>query len=149
MTEFVSGVKAVPYSVNEIYPVLSDLTNLELVKDKLPEDKVKNLSFDKDSCTVNVSPIGDVTFEIVERLENNTIKLKGKNLPMELFFWIQLVEKSVDDTRMKLTIKADLNMFLKPMLSKPLTEGIEKIADMLASLPYRDIPSLKANKENQ
>ena len=68
---------------------------------------------------------------------------------MELFFWIQLVEKSVDDTRMKLTIKADLNMFLKPMLSKPLTEGIEKIADMLASLPYRDIPSLKANKENQ
>lgn len=149
MTEFVSGVKAIPYSVSEVYPILSDLTSLELVKDKLPEDKIKNLSFDKDSCTVNVSPIGDVTFEIIERTENDTIKLKGKNLPMEIYFWVQLVEKDADNTRMKLTIKADLNMFLKPMLSKPLTEGIEKIAEVLASLPYRDIQDRKINIENQ
>lgn len=145
MTEFVSDVKVIPYSTADIYPVLSDLTSLDLVKDKLPEDKIKNLSFDKDSCTINVSPVGDVTFEIVERTENNTIKFKGKNTPVDVTFWIQLQEKDVDDSRMKLTIKADLNVFLKPMLSKPLSEGVKKIADVLSQLPYKDIMEKKNN----
>ena len=34
---------------------------------------------------------------------------------------------------MKLTIKAELNMFIKGMVKKPLQEGIEKIADALAT----------------
>jgi hypothetical protein len=37
---------------------------------------------------------------------------------------------------MKLTIKADMNPFLKMMVAKPLQEGIEKIADMLAMAKY-------------
>lgn len=139
MTEFVSSIKKIPYSVTDIFNVLSDLNNLEFVKNKLPEDKIKNLTFDKDSCTVNVDPIGNLTFDIIERIENSTVKLKGKNMPAEMFLWIQLVEKSPMDSRLKLTIKADLNMFLKPMLSKPLREGIEKIAEELSKLPYKEI----------
>ncbi len=37
---------------------------------------------------------------------------------------------------MKLTIKAELNPFIKGMVSKPLTEGIEKIADALQAIHY-------------
>ena len=37
---------------------------------------------------------------------------------------------------MKLTIRAELNMFIKAMVSKPLKEGVEKLADMLAMIPY-------------
>ena len=45
MTKFESGVKVVPASQEAVYEKLSDLSNLEKVKDRLPEDKVKNLSF--------------------------------------------------------------------------------------------------------
>ena len=37
---------------------------------------------------------------------------------------------------MKLTIKADLNPFIKQMVKKPLSEGIEKIADVLQMIQY-------------
>jgi hypothetical protein len=37
---------------------------------------------------------------------------------------------------MKLTVDADLNFFMKQMLDKPLKNGIEKMADMLAMIPY-------------
>ena len=37
---------------------------------------------------------------------------------------------------MKLTIKADLNPFIKGMVAKPLQEGIEKIADVLQLIHY-------------
>ncbi len=147
MTEFTSEVKTIPHGVVDIYAVLSDLTNLELVKDKIPADKVKNFSFDRDSCTVNVSPVGDVKFQIIDRIENDTIKFQGMQLPMEIYMWIQLKESAEKETKLKLTIKADLNVFIKPMVSKPLTEGIEKVAEMLAMFPYDEIVAKRANLE--
>lgn len=143
MTEFVSEVKTIPHTVENVYRVLSDMSNLELVKERIPEDKIKNLSFDRDSCTVNVSPVGNVKFMIVERVENQTIKLQGMQLPMEVFMWIQLKEIASGETKLKLTIKADLNVFIKPMVSKPLQEGIDKIADMLVTVPYDEIAAKK------
>ena len=41
-----------------------------------------------------------------------------------------------DDTRLKITVRADLNPFLKPMVSKPLQEAVDKISTVIASLPY-------------
>ena len=38
MAEFVSEVKTVPHSDADIYTVLSDLNNLELAKDKIPQN---------------------------------------------------------------------------------------------------------------
>ena len=40
------------------------------------------------------------------------------------------------DTRMRLTVRAELNSFLKPMVSKPLQDALDKISTVLASLPY-------------
>jgi hypothetical protein len=37
---------------------------------------------------------------------------------------------------MKLTIRVDINPFMKAMVQKPLQEGIEKMADMLAMIQY-------------
>lgn len=147
MTEFTSEVKTIPHGVASVYSVLSDLSNLELVRDRVPEDKIKNFSFDKDSCTVNVSPVGDVTFQIIERVENDTIKFQGMHLPMEIYMWIQLKDSAENETKLKLTIKADLNVFIKPMVSKPLQEGIGKIAEMLVTLPYTEIMDKKSKLE--
>lgn len=67
MTKFESGVKVVPASQEAVYEKLSDLSNLEKVKDRLPEDKVKNLSFDAESMTIEVAPVGKITLQIVEK----------------------------------------------------------------------------------
>jgi carbon monoxide dehydrogenase subunit G len=53
--------------------------------------------------------------------------------------WIQLKASDENETKMKLTIKADLNPFLKPMVSKPLQSGLDKVAESLATLPYDEI----------
>lgn len=139
MAEYVSDIKSIPYTDEEIFSVLSDLRKLDLLKDKIPQDKIKDFSYDQDSCSVNVNPIGKVRFVIIEREPNTTIKFEAEQLPFKLNLWIQLKQVADNDTRMKLTVKADLNAFLKPMVSKPLQEGINKIADTLALIPYRDI----------
>ncbi len=137
MTEFTSEVKTIPYNEEDIFNMLSDLNNLELVKDKIPQQQIKDFTFDKDSCSLDVNPVGKVKFSIIEREPNKTIKFQAEGTPVELNMWIQLKQTEESNTKMKLTIKAKLNPFLKPMLSKPLQEGINKVADILAAIPYK------------
>ena len=134
--EFVSEIKMIPHNDDRIYAMLSDLSNLERIQDRIPQDKIKNFEFDSDTCSVTVDPVGKISFQIVDREPNKLIKFTTTNSPVPLFLWIQLKQVAENDTRMKLTVRADLNPFLKPMVSKPLQEAVDKISTAIALLPY-------------
>ena len=137
MTEFTSETKTIPYNETDIFNTLSDLNNLERMKEKIPQDKISDFSFDKDSCSFSVNPVGKIRFSIVDREPNNIIKFKADESPVDVSLWIQLKQLTENDTEMELSIKAELNPFIKPMVSKPIQEGINKIADILAAIPYK------------
>lgn len=136
MSKFESSIKQIAYPQQSVYNMLSDLTNIERVKDKVPKDKLKDLTFDKDTISISVSPVGQISMRIVERDEPKTIKFASENSPMSFNFWIQILPVSDTASKMKLTIDADIPFFAKGMVSGPLKEGIEKIADALATIPY-------------
>lgn len=138
MSKFESGIKHIPHPQTAVYNALSDLSNLDKVKDKLPEDKIKDLSFDCDSLTIG-APMGSVSMRIIEREEPKCIKFATEKSPIAANLWIQIVPEGEEACKMKLTIKADINPFIKGMVSKPLQEGLEKIADVLAMIPYNNI----------
>lgn len=136
MTQFESSVKTISYTQERVYLKLSDLNNLESVKDRLPADKIKDLSFDTDTLSFNVSPVGQVTLRICEREPNKCIKFETTNSPLPLNLWIQIVAVSEEECKIKLTIKAEINPFIKGMVKKPLQDGLEKMVDMLAQIAY-------------
>lgn len=136
MTEIVSDVKTIPHSDAEVYRVLSDLSKLELLKDQIPGDTLRDFSFDADTVSFRVDPIGKITFLVVEREPDQLIKFRSEKLPFDLFIWIQLVAKAENDTRLRLTLRADLNPFIKGMAEKPMREAVDKISEALANLPY-------------
>ena len=136
MATFESSVKQIPYAQQSVYEKLSDLNNLEQVKDNIPDDKASELEFTHDTLSLNVAPVGKISLKIIEREEPKTIKFETLQSPMPFNLWIQLLPVTESSSKMKLTIKADMNPFLKMMVAKPLQEGIEKIADMLAMANY-------------
>lgn len=136
MTDFTSSIQKIPYSSEKVFVKLSDFNNLESLKNKLPDDKIRDLSFDTDNISFNVDPVGTVSFKIIERNPNDTIKLESVKSPIKLTGWIQLKEVAEDDTRLKLTLRADIPFMFKSMVSKPLEDGIQKVAEILASIKY-------------
>ena len=136
MADFTSEVKTIPHNDDKIYAMLSDLSNLERVKDRIPQDKIKDFTFDTDSCNLTVEPVGSIRFEIIEREPNKTIKFSTTNSPIPVMMWIQLKQVAENDTKMKMTVRAELNPFIKPMVSKPLQDAIDKISEMIAHLPF-------------
>ena len=149
MAKFESTIKHSPYEVSKVYAKLSDLNNLSVIREKfndpatlekfggqVPADKLETMTFDADSISMNVSPIGNLCVRVVEREPEKCIKFQSENSPISFRLWIQVLPESTGGTKMKLTIDADVNPFIKAMVSKPLKEGIERMADVLAAIPY-------------
>ena len=76
MATFESSVKQIPYAQQSVYEKLSDLNNLEQVKDNIPDDKASELEFTHDTLSLNVPPVGKISLKIIEREEPKTIKFE-------------------------------------------------------------------------
>ena len=136
MTKFESSVKQIPYPVENVYRNISDLSNLERVRDRIPEDKLQDFQFDSDSVQVSVAPVGTIKLRIIEREENKCVKFETEQSPLPFNLWIQVLPVSETESKMKVTVKADIPFMLKGMVSGPLQDGVGKIADALAQIPY-------------
>ncbi|MBR6016808.1 MAG: SRPBCC family protein, partial [Prevotella sp.] len=90
-SKFESGIRQIDAPQEKVYETLSNLQNLERVKDRIPDDKLQNLVFDNDSIGIEMAPVGKIAMRIVEREEPNTIKFESVESPMAFNFWIQLL----------------------------------------------------------
>ena len=135
-SKFESGVKQIPYPQQAVYNNISDLRNLEKVKDRIPEDKVSDFTFDEDTVGLNVQPVGELKLRICEREEPKCVKFETVQSPVPFNVWIQVLPVDEQNSKMKVTVKAELNPFIKSMVEKPLQEAVEKIADALALVQY-------------
>ncbi len=136
MSKFESSVKQIPYSQTAVYRSISDLSHLEKVRDRVPTDKVKEFVFDADSVAVNVPPVGEIRLRIVNREEPKCVKFETVQSPMPFFLWVQMLPVTETSSKMKVTVEADIPLMLKAMVSGPLKDAVEKVADALASIRY-------------
>ena len=135
--KYESKIQSIPAPVDKVYPVLSNLMNLERVRELIPPDKVQEMEISEDSVKFKVDGLAQkVTIRIVDKIENDTIKFGLDNMPMAANFWIQLKEVTPSDTRVKLTLKADIPVFFRMMIEKKLQQGIDEAAVMLTQFPY-------------
>ena len=135
--KYESAVTKVAASAVQIYSVFSNLKNLERVKDLIPKDKVQELEIEAESVRMKVDGLGQkITILIVDKTENEVIKYGAEGVPMDMNFWIQMKEVAPMDTRIKLTLKADIPMMFKMMLDKKIQQGIDQAAAMIAQFPY-------------
>ena len=135
-SKFESSIKQIPYPQQAVYNNISDLRNLEKVRDRVPEDKVSDFSFDEDSVSLNVPPVGELKLRICDREEPKCVKFETVQSPVPFNVWIQVLPVDENNSKMKVTVKAELNPFIKGMVEGPLQDGVEKIADALAMVPY-------------
>ena len=136
MAQYESSTFSIPFSQERVYAKLEDLNNLEALKSRLPEDKVKEFSFDRDSVTADVPPMGKVTLRVVEREAPKCVKFAADNSPLPFNMWIQVVPSGEEASKMRVVVKAEINFMLKGMIEKPLKNALEKIGEVLSKIPY-------------
>jgi carbon monoxide dehydrogenase subunit G len=116
----------------DIYSILSDFRKIESL---VPKDQVKNFTATESVCSFEIEKAGTMELKIINREPFALIKYTGGgSVPLQFFFWVQLKEAAPGDTRIKLTLKAEIpqmmQFMVKGKIEKALNELIDKISAM-------------------
>ena len=146
ISKYVSDTKLIEHNQQLVFDYLSNFENLssylntgliEKITQQVPQIKITDFESDRDSCKFNISGLGLARIDIVKREPYKTIKVESSGtLPLSLVFWIQLLPVTPFQTKMRLTLHADLSMMIKMMVGEKLNEGINQLAETLSRLPY-------------
>jgi len=141
MKRIESSVKQIPYPQESVFAKVSDLSNLRYLIDRIPADQkdqfnVQDMECTPDRVSCTVSPIGQIEVGVISREPFKCVKMETLRSPIKLTMWIQIVSTGSSSCKTKLTVDADLNVFMAKMVEKPLTQAVEKLAEMLSMLPY-------------
>lgn len=138
--KYESKIGQITANDKKIFAVLSNLENINLFRDLIPEDKVKELEITPDRIRMKVDGLGQkIAIAIVEKEEFKTIKFGAESLPIPLNVWIQLKHMEEQDTRIRITIKTDLPAMFKMMFDKKLQQGLDQAVDLLCQIPYNNM----------
>jgi carbon monoxide dehydrogenase subunit G len=147
INKYVSDVKHIQHNQQIVFDYLSNFENLsdylnsgliEKIIKQVPQVKITHFESDRDSCKFNITGMGVAKIQIVKREPFKTIKAESSGgLPLSFTFWIQLLPLNAHETKMRLTLHADLSMMIKMMVGNKLDEGINQLADTLSTLPYK------------
>jgi carbon monoxide dehydrogenase subunit G len=136
-SKYESKITSSPCSAEQIFKVLSNMQNLERVREFMPKDKIQEMDIYPDHVRIKVDGLGQkITIAIVDTILNDTVKYGVEGVPMDANLWIQLKEVAAGDTRIRLTVKADIPFMFKMMIGKKMQQGLDQAADMLAQFPY-------------
>ncbi|MBO4267994.1 MAG: SRPBCC family protein [Bacteroidaceae bacterium] len=141
MKRIESQVKHILYPQEQVYAKVSDLNNLQAVAEGLPLQgdmniSIKNLKCTTDTAECEISPVGRISLGIVSREPFKCVKMETLKSPVRMILWIQIVSTGADSCKIRLTLDADLNLFMAKMVEKPMTQALEKLADMLVMIHY-------------
>lgn len=129
MLKEISKTGKLAASNEAVFNFLSDFKNLE---DFVPKDKLSDFEASSDSCKFSIPGLGKAEVHILEREPFKTIKLGSKETgPVPFNFWIQLKELEPGDTRIRLTLHAELNMMMKMMVGKKIKPGLDTLVDKM------------------
>ncbi len=146
-SKYISEIQFINNNQEIIFNYLSNFENLskyvnegilEKLTEQVPQIKITDFESDRDSCRFNISGLGQAGISIIEREPFKTIKIVSSgSMPIEIILWIQLLPVAAYETKMRLTLQAEMSMMVKMMIGGKLEKGVNQLAETLAKLPYR------------
>lgn len=135
MAEYSCKPVILNYPVEVVYSRLSDFSSYQTKLDELPQDvraQIGNVRFTPDSIIINVAPVGEIAFEVVERITPSQVRLQAKNAPVPMFLIIQMKPTDTTATEVVATIDVEIPMMLRPIVGGKMQEAANMFGDMLS-----------------
>ncbi len=130
MQKYESKQHQILLPAEQIYTVISRFDSLT----PAVGDKVEEWQADEDRCSFKAKGF-TIKLRFDERVSPKHVKIVGDEggVPIDFSFWIQLQSVSAYDTRFRLVLHAELNMMMKMMIGGKLQNGLEQVAEGIAT----------------
>lgn len=128
MTRIESKKVAVNCPQAEVYEFLTDMNNYELL---LPKKSISDWSSDEKNCTFKIQKTYTLELEQVGGTPSSQINIKSGGGAFKFSLDINLTEEN-GQTVSQLICDADINPFLKMMVTKPLNNLFDYMAERIS-----------------
>lgn len=134
MAKYTGKTFTVPRSAQEICDKFSDLTQLQSLADKLPEDqraKLENVTFTTDSIQFPAPQIGTVTFRVTDRTPQR-VEMKAEGTPVPLMLNVDLKEETPESTAVTCGVEVEIPAMLRAFVGPQLQKAVDMLSDVIA-----------------
>lgn len=137
MAKYSSKPAVVSASAADIYGRLTDMEAYQQRLASIPEEQRKQLGDIKitnDSISINTPQLGNITLDVVERVENERVVLSAVQSPVPLTLAVTLEAKGEAETQVQSVVDVDIPAMLRPLIGGKLQEAAEKFNEMILSM---------------
>ena len=109
--------------------------------DRLPEEArehLKSVKFEEDGISVE-SPMGTLKLSVSESQEPTMVKYTAQSSPVPFGVTINLESVDENTTQTVTELNIELPFMLKAMVGGKLSEGAQKMGELIAKLPYGEM----------
>ncbi len=145
METYKSDKVTINHNINLIYSKLSDPSifkaQIDNNMDRLPEEArehLKSVKFEEDGISVE-SPMGTLKLSVSESQEPTMVKYTAQSSPVPFGVTINLESVDENTTQAVTELNIELPFMLKAMVGGKLSEGAQKMGELIAKLPYGEM----------
>lgn len=142
MAQYKSESAKISHDIDTVFSKLSDPEALGKMVDMLPaevQEKMKDVEFTPEGISFSYNGMGPFQLFVTEKTAPNRIVYGAKSSPVPFGLSVDLTATDDGNTEGVVTADLEIPVFLKAMVSGPLTKGMEKVATLLAMIPYDKI----------
>ena len=129
MNTFSSPEVLINKSAKELFFQLSNLENLK----KIMPSEIEEFKATTDNCSFKISGMPEIKLELTEKTPYTKIILTDKSSQVPFSLECNITEKG-HQCQAKLELNAELNMMMRMMLEKPLTQFLDTLASKMQYL---------------
>lgn len=128
MTNIESKQATVAASAEELFRFLSDMNNFARL---LPENKIENVQTTETTCSFRISGMADIQLEKKSETPFQLIQIESGDKPFKFYLQIPIQAISEKQSQASLRFEGQLNPMLQMMVTGPLTNFFNMLADNL------------------
>lgn len=137
MATYSSKPAVINRPIQEIFDRFSDLSNLQNQLKELPEEqlaRIGDVKFDTDSIAINTPQVGEIKFQVTERVAPGKIVFGSPSSPIPLKMILTLKPVTDDSTEVVTAIDVEIPAMLRPLIGGKLQEAADQFSKLMSQL---------------
>lgn len=120
-----------------VYQRISHMSALQQRLEQLPQEQlalIGEVKFSDNSVSINAPQVGEIRFDIVERIEPVRIVFAAANMPVAMSLAVDLHPTDAEHTDVTSTIDVEIPAMLRPIVGGKMQEAADRFTDLLTQL---------------
>lgn len=125
------------HSAADVYDRVADLGSFQERLEQLPEEaraKLGDVRFTSDSIIINAAPVGEMKFNLTERVPHSLLRFEAENSPVPFLITVNLKDLGDAKTEVSPVIDVEIPAMLRPLVGSKMQEAADKFGEMFTNM---------------